>query len=112
MEPKYFIYGTMTELPMKVLYRDKPLPEDLNKEAEEVAVKFGYQKLVDIVKSAKKLKRYGSAIYLLNGIEVAKFDFWFGICMRVVFAQGDIGDSYQEVKDKMRALHGQLSPVA
>ncbi len=108
----YHVYGTQTEAPMKTRYAVDPLPEDLNREAEEIAGKFGYPKLVEIVKAAKKMKRYGSAHFYLNGIEVAKFDFWFGICMRVIFAQGDIGDDYQGVKDKLHSVHGKLIPVA
>jgi hypothetical protein len=112
-DPKYYVYGNGgNQAPMKVRYKDDPLPEDLNVEAEEIAGKFGYAKLVEIVKNAKKMKRYGSAHFYLNGIEVAKFDFWFGICMRVIFAQGDIGDSYQDVKDKLSGIHGKLIPVA
>jgi hypothetical protein len=111
--PKYHVYGTKTEPPMKVKYRVDPLPDDLNREALEIADKFGYPNLVEIVKAAKRLKRYGTAHFMLNGIEVAKFDFWFGICMRVVFVQGDIGDDYASIQKKLKQVAaGKLVPFA
>ena len=110
---KFLVYGDgFSRLPMKQEYKDSPLPEDLNKEIEEIAEKFNYPKLLEIVKTAKKLKRFGAAHFFLNGIEVAKFDFWFGICMRVVYALGDIGDNYKEVQDKLKQAHGSLIPIA
>jgi hypothetical protein len=113
MIPKYHVYGSKPgDPPMKVKYRDIPLPEDLNQEAEEKAEKFGYPPLLEIVKEAKRRKWYGIGQFYLNGIEIANFHFWFGICMRVEFAQGDIGDKYADIKAKLTKAHGQLIPIA
>jgi hypothetical protein len=32
--------------------------------------------------------------------------------MRVVFAQGDIGDKYADIQTKLRDAHGKLVPIA
>jgi hypothetical protein len=112
MEQKFHVYGTKNEPPMKEKFRDAPLPEALNREAEDIARKFNYPALLEIVKAAKALKRYGTAHFYLNGIEVAKFEFWFGICMRIIFAQGDIGDKYQEIVEKLTKAHGKIVPIA
>ena len=110
---KFLVYGNGQDvLQAKVLYRDKPLPEELNIETIKIAEQFEYPKLVEMIQAAKKYKRFGSAHYYLNGIEIAKFDFWFGICMRVVYALGDIGDSYKEIYDKLKASHGQVIQFA
>jgi len=110
---KFLVYGNGQDIQQaKVLYKDKPLPEDLNSEALAIAEKFEYPKLAEMINEAKRLKRYGSAHYLLNGIEIARFDFWFGICMRVVYALGDIGDSYGEVRNKLKESHNNIIPFA
>lgn len=109
---RYNVYGTSTEAPMKVRFKDAPLPEDVNREAEEKAGKLGYPKLVEVLLDARKHKRYGAAQFYLNGIEIAKFDYYFGMCTRFVIVTGDVGDSYGEITKKLKDAHGKLIPIA
>jgi len=110
---KFYLHGDGRNIPpIKILYRDDPLPVAMNIEVLDIAKKFGYQKLVDVVENAKARKRFGAAEYFINGMRLAKFDFVFGVCTRVVYSFEEVGDTYKEIKEKLSQIHGRLIPIA
>jgi len=110
---RFYLHGDGRNIPpIKTQYRNEPLPALLNAEVIEIAKKFGYQKLLEVVENAKAKKRFGAAEFSFNGMRLAKFDFVFGVCTRVVYCFEEVGDTYAEIKEKLKKIYGQLIPIA
>lgn len=117
---KYNYYGTGRNDEMWKVYKDKPLPDDINKDAFDLITKMenlcnneedgifqvALKEYKAIIKNAQDNKSYGQADLFFQIQNALSFHFMFGIIVRLENTRWPDAWNWEQTKNKMRKLYG------